>query len=146
MNQLCSNFFWNGSTNAGKRARVSWKDICYPKAKGGLGLKNIQYWNQACMIQHLWSLFSRSGSIWIAWIEAYKLKGRSMWQVSVTQNCSWSWRKLLQMRDLARQFVIRRNDEEVWRMAGSRFSIVETWQGIRPKKRRLLGKSYCGVL
>ena len=41
LNQLCSNFFWNGSTNAGKRARVSWKDICYPKAEGGLGLKNI---------------------------------------------------------------------------------------------------------
>ena len=66
--------------------------------------------------------------------------------MSVTQNCSWSWIKLLQMRDLARQFVTKRNDEEEWRMAESRFTIVETWQEIRQKKRRLLGKSYCGAL
>ena len=69
-----------------------------------------------------------------------------MWQVSVTHDCSWSWRKLLQMRDLARQFVTRRNDEEVWRMARPRFSIVETWQEIRPKKEKVAGKSYCGAL
>ena len=55
----------------------------------------------------------------------------------VTSSCSWNWRKLLQMRDLARQFVIRRNDEEVWRMARSRFSIVGTWQEIRPKKEKV---------
>ena len=96
LNQLCSSFFWKGTSGSGKGARVKWQDVCYPKAEGGLGLKDILSWNQACMIQHLWSIFTRSGSIWIAWIYDYVLKGRSIWCVSASPNCSWNWRKLLQ--------------------------------------------------
>ena len=49
--------------------------ICLPKAEGGLGLKDILSWNKACMIQHIWQIFSKAGTMWIAWIYAYMLKG-----------------------------------------------------------------------
>ena len=75
LNQLCSHFFWKGSSSIRRGAKVSWQVVCKPKAEGGLVLKDILSWNQACMIQHLWSIFSRSGSLWIAWINTYVLKG-----------------------------------------------------------------------
>ena len=68
--QLCLNFFWKG-----KGARVRWQDVCLPKIDGELGLKDIVNWNKACMMQHIWSILAKSGSIWIAWVNAYKLKG-----------------------------------------------------------------------
>jgi hypothetical protein len=49
-------------------AKVSWKDVCYPKRQGGLGLKSLEVWNQTSMLRHVWSLFARSGSIWVAWV------------------------------------------------------------------------------
>ena len=73
------------------------------------------------------------------------LKGKSIWQTSVSSNCSWSWRKLLQLRDLARQFVVWNNGEEVWKITDTRFLIVAVWQEIRPKKE-VNGIDYCGVL
>jgi len=41
----------------------------------------------------------------VAWIENNLLKGRSFWQVSIPHNCSWSWRKLLKLRSIAKQFL-----------------------------------------
>jgi hypothetical protein len=33
-------------------------------------------------------------------------QGRSFWQVCIPQICSWSWRKLLKLRDDARYFIL----------------------------------------
>ena len=88
--QLCSRFFWRGNNNARKGARVRGQDVCLPKDEGGLELKDILSWNRACMMQHIWSILAKSGSIWIVWVNAYMLKGRTIWQASITQSCSWN--------------------------------------------------------
>lgn len=46
------------------------------------------------MMRHIWNIFARAGSLWIAWVKKYILKGKSFWQVKILQVCSWSWRKL----------------------------------------------------
>ena len=46
-------FFWNGNDKSSKGARVSWYDICHPKVKGGLGLKDTLSWNRACVMQNI---------------------------------------------------------------------------------------------
>ena len=105
VNKLCSQFFWKGNSGSAKGARVSWKFICHSKAEGGLGFKDTLSWNQACNIQHIWEMFTKAGSLWIAWIETYVLKGRSIWNISATQSSSWNWRKLLKLRPLARNLL-----------------------------------------
>ena len=90
ISQICSHFFWKGSEQPAKGARVSWSTICLPKAEGGLGVKDILSWNRACIIQNIWSLITQAGSLWIAWVNAYILKGQSFWQVSPMQSSSWS--------------------------------------------------------
>ena len=96
VNQLCSNFFLKGSSSSAKGARVSWKAICLPKAEDGLGLKDNLSWNQACNVKHLGN-YHKAGSLWI---EAYVLKGMSIWSVPVVHNTSWNGRKLFQLRKL----------------------------------------------
>lgn len=44
------------------RASVSWDIVCKPKSEGGLGLKDIQSWNQACIIQHIRAILMQAGS------------------------------------------------------------------------------------
>jgi hypothetical protein len=57
------------------------------------------------MLIHIWNLFVKVGLMWVAWVKANWLKGRSFWQVSIPVSCSWSWKKLLQLRDPAKKFI-----------------------------------------
>jgi hypothetical protein len=105
LTQKFSRFLWGGSDSHPAHAKVAWVELCVPKREGGLGLKMLEDWNKASMLRHIWNLFVKSGSLWVAWINAYVLKGRSFWGVKIPQSCSWSWRKLLKLREVAKTFI-----------------------------------------
>jgi hypothetical protein len=105
ISQKFNRFLWNGKDCDSTKAKVAWGDICFPKSEGGLGLKCVETWNISSMMRHIWSLFAKSGSIWVAWTHMYLLKGRSFWNVKLPQDCSWNWKKLLRIRNRARGFL-----------------------------------------
>jgi len=41
----------------------------------------------------------------LAWVEEVWLKGKSLWQTHIPQNCSWSWRKILKLKPIARSLL-----------------------------------------
>jgi hypothetical protein len=57
------------------------------------------------MMVHIWNLFARVGSLWVAWVEDVWLKGKSFWQIPIPQKCSWSWKKIMKLRPLAHPFL-----------------------------------------
>ena len=139
IDQKCLRFFWNGRDESAKGARVSWSSVCYPKSEGGLGLKDITNWNKACIIQNIWSIFTKVGSLWIAWIEAYVLEGMSIWLLPISIGCSWNWRKIMQLTELASNFIERRNGGEVWKYPGSKYQVAMIWEDIKPKQEKRIG-------
>ena len=74
--QKFNHFLWNGKSEGAAMAKVSWSNICFPKKEGNLGLKNLEVWNQSSMLRHIWSLFAKFGSIWVAWVKINLLKKR----------------------------------------------------------------------
>jgi hypothetical protein len=70
--------------------------------KGGLGLKRIEEWNHASIMRNIWSIFANAGSIWVAWVKENLLRGRSFWKIGDSQISIWSWRKILKLRESAR--------------------------------------------
>ncbi|XP_022003929.1 uncharacterized protein LOC110901406 [Helianthus annuus] len=50
------------------------------------------------------SIVSGRKSLWVEWIYAHRLRGRSFWDVKVPQNSSWGWRKILSFRGSVRKF------------------------------------------
>ncbi|GKV34604.1 hypothetical protein SLEP1_g42967 [Rubroshorea leprosula] len=104
--KLCSSFLWNGSANNAKGAKVNWPSVCYPKQEGGLGIKSLVQWNKACILRFIWMLFTKAGSIWVAWVHAYFLKGKSFWSVKIPNDASWGWRKLLKLRPQAKKLML----------------------------------------
>jgi hypothetical protein len=39
--------------------------------------EEVEAWNQASMLNHNWSLFTKAGSLWVARVKSTWLKGRS---------------------------------------------------------------------
>lgn len=95
----CKCFLWKNAVHgACSGAKVHWDTVCLPKAEGGLGVRELEAWNNACCLKIIWLLLCNAGSLWIAWLNEYVLKGRSFWEVKVPQFCSYAWRKLSKLR------------------------------------------------
>ena len=53
----------------------------------------------------IWRLFNNSDSLWVQWMKQTILQGDSFWDARVGAVGSWVWKKLLQLRPLAKQFL-----------------------------------------
>jgi len=100
LKKLFNSYLWSGFDQAVHKAKVSWKQVCLPKSEGGLGLKRITDWNRSTVTSHIWNLLIQAGSLWVAWVHKYLLKGKNLREVKIPQNCSWSCSQILKLRDL----------------------------------------------
>ena len=76
-----------------------WDFICVPKDEGGLGLKKMVDWNRAAILRHIWSLFSRSRSLWVALLYSNLIRGRCFWLLKVPQDATSTWSKILKLSE-----------------------------------------------
>ena len=103
--QTLSSFIWSGNIGNAQRAKIRWESVCLPKEEGGLVLRRVKDLNDANVMKHIWNLFYRKDSLWVAWVQRLYLKQKSLWCAKIPSNCSWSWRKLLQLRDKIRPLI-----------------------------------------
>ena len=106
--QAFNSFLWSGKVGNSHRAKISWESVCLPKVEEGLGLRRIKDSNDANIMKHIWNLFYRKDSLWVAWVRRRYLRSGSLWCTKTPSICSWSWRKLLQLRDRVRPFIKHR--------------------------------------
>ncbi|GKC56323.1 RNA-directed DNA polymerase, eukaryota, reverse transcriptase zinc-binding domain protein [Tanacetum coccineum] len=99
INGILNRFLWSNGDSAKGKAKVEWKHICQPKDHGGLGIKNIEIWNEALLSKHVWNTASKKDTLWVKWIHMLKLKDCSIWNVQVNESDSWNWKCLLEIRD-----------------------------------------------
>lgn len=102
--QLCASFLWTGPDLKHTGAKVAWRDICKLKSEGGLGIRALKEVNIICGLKLIWRMIS-GDSLWGKWIKNNLLKKRSFWEIkSNTQMGSWMWRKMLKIREIAKNF------------------------------------------
>ena len=106
--QMFSGFLRSGTDVKARRAKVGWKELCLPKEEGGIGLPRVKDWNDAAIMKHIWNLFYRKDSIWVAWVREVLLRQGGVWNAMILSRCSWSWRKILQLRDRVRPYIRHR--------------------------------------
>ncbi|GKB62983.1 putative RNA-directed DNA polymerase [Tanacetum coccineum] len=118
IDKLMRGFIWSqGELQKGK-AKVKWDDACGLKTQGGLGIKSVHYWNVALMSKHVWNLVSKKDSLWVKWINAYRLSDRrlgvrSFWDIPVINDVCWGWKKILQSRSVLRNHIVTRLDNVI---------------------------------
>ncbi|GAU48580.1 hypothetical protein TSUD_369510 [Trifolium subterraneum] len=58
------NFLWGGGLEVKKLCWVSWVNFCLPKDKGGLGVKDLELFNQSLLCKWKWRLLVDTGAVW----------------------------------------------------------------------------------
>ncbi|KAF6147791.1 hypothetical protein GIB67_006764, partial [Kingdonia uniflora] len=95
---------WHGHKSGKKSAPISWRAVCYPR-EGGLGINDLETWNQAAVLKLTWKIVSKQDSLWTVWVEKYLIKGRSFWLLPIPNQSSWAWRQILNSRVTAKMYV-----------------------------------------
>lgn len=78
------------------------KTCCALKEEGGLGIRNLNEWNQAAVLYQIWRIAQpSSNSLWIRWIKECLFHKKHFWTTDFPQSCPWNVRQMLNMREVA---------------------------------------------
>ena len=104
-------FLWGGGVEGKKITWVAWDQVCAPRDKGGLGIKNIKAFNRALLIMWKWLMFQQPDQLWSR-ILTSKYKGwRGLEEGLPKQTHSFWWSDLRSiihhssMGDVLKQFL-----------------------------------------
>jgi hypothetical protein len=66
-----------------------------------LGLKKSEDWNKAAILNHIWNIFAKSGSLRVAWVRMNLIKGKCFWLIKI--HATWSRRKILKLKEITKK-------------------------------------------
>ncbi|RZB98911.1 U-box domain-containing protein 14 [Glycine soja] len=109
-------FLWGGGMEQRKIAWVGWKEVCQPKDKGGLGIKDLKTFNSALLAKWCWDLFHKQEEPW-AKILISKYGGWRALEEGIrgSQDSIW-WRELLSSQQQQQNEVVK--TERNWKVGG----------------------------
>ncbi|CAL1371778.1 unnamed protein product [Linum trigynum] len=93
---------------------------------------NFVVWNKACVVRHVWNVLISSGSLWVAWVQRYRIKQKSFWDLKEGAAGSWVWKRLLRCRSDIQHFVSNQGDLTLWDGEPmARYSVKRAWDSLR---------------
>ena len=87
-------FLWGGGADHNKIAWVKWDTVCFPKDKGGLGIKDVNTFNLALLAKWKWHLFQHQGQLWARVLESKYGRWRGLNEAPRSSTESIWWRDL----------------------------------------------------
>ncbi|KAJ9561537.1 hypothetical protein OSB04_006697 [Centaurea solstitialis] len=97
-------FLWaHGNSSKGK-CKIAWNQVCRPMINGGLGFKRLVTWNRALLVKQLWDIVTKRDSVWVSWVYRYYLNAGSVWRANPLGKWSWTFRKVMALREEVRRF------------------------------------------
>lgn len=76
----------------------SWDDICKPKNKGGLGIRDVYKINQSLLIHSAWNIADNKNPFLTKVLKAKYFPNYSFWTASNTASKSIFWSSIMQIK------------------------------------------------
>ncbi|OVA06141.1 Ribonuclease H domain [Macleaya cordata] len=106
LNSMFRRFLWAGIDLTPKHSTIGWETVCGPYKEGGLAVRHLECTNKAANLRHIWEIISDKDTLWVSWVKKNLIKHKDFWSMNTPNEASWSWRKILEMRPLARKLSL----------------------------------------
>lgn len=100
-------FWWDGPDNKRKMSWVAWSRLTKSKAEGGLGLRDIQLFNQALLAKIAWRIITVPDCLLARVLKGKYCHKQSFLEVELPSVSSHGWRGILHGRNLLREHLGR---------------------------------------
>ena len=97
---MIRNFLWGQKKEERNIAWLSWQKMCEPKCDGGLGFKNLKWFNMALLAKQGWHLQMGGDSLVYRVLKAKYFPTGDFVHASIGHNPSYTWRSLLSTQSL----------------------------------------------
>lgn len=103
MEAICARFWWGDSSLRGGIHWKSWENLCKRKEDGGLGFRQLSYFNQALMAKQVWRMMEKPESLVAQVFKARYFKNCDIVEAQLGNNPSFVWRSLCWGRELLKE-------------------------------------------
>ncbi|XP_057251652.1 uncharacterized protein LOC130591764 [Beta vulgaris subsp. vulgaris] len=86
--RICRAYLWEAKVYSSKPPPIAWKDVCYAKNTGGLGIRECISWNVAAIGKYVWQITNKADLLWIKWIHSLYIKEATWWEYRAPVNAS----------------------------------------------------------
>ncbi|XP_021836826.2 uncharacterized mitochondrial protein AtMg00310-like [Spinacia oleracea] len=102
IHSLLSRFWWGSREDARRLHWQSWEKLCVPKAKGGLGFRDLRCFNHALLAKQIWRLQNNTGTLLHSILKARYFKNSCVIDAYRGYDPSYSWRSMWGAKSLLR--------------------------------------------
>lgn len=103
-----ANFWWGGDEKQKKMHGVNWNILTEVKGKGGMGFRDLEFFNIALLAKQLWRIITQPDLLVSRIIRKKYWHSEHDWRVETTKNASFVWKSISSARHLLEYGMRRR--------------------------------------
>lgn len=100
INAVIAKFWWGQTNEEGKIHWQKWEELTKSKLQGGMGLRDIDRFNQALLAKQVWRYMERPEALWARIIKGIYFPKKEMMEARKGCHPSWFWSSFLHGREL----------------------------------------------
>ena len=100
--------FWWGHEEKKKIHWVKWSSLCSSTSVGGMGFRDFQHFNNALLVKQVWRLFHQKDTLLYRVFKSKFFPNGSIFYAAVPTKCSFTWRSIMQAREVIQKGAIWR--------------------------------------
>lgn len=98
LEMMMARFWWGQSSDERKIHWLRWKKLCVSKFRGGMGFKDLHFFNMSLLAKQGWRLLQNENSLLHRIFKAKYYPNCSFFQASLGPNPSYAWRGIYEAR------------------------------------------------
>lgn len=100
---LFRSFFWGQKKDERKTAWVGWTKMYAAKKQGGLGMRNLQAFNEALLAKQAWRILKFPNTLMAKTLKCKYFPNTTFLEAKMSLIASFTWRSILSARDLLKK-------------------------------------------